>query len=837
MTGLKRPIPNSDLEHLKSPAGAPADPLLEWREANLDRIAVETQLADVQRRLADARARLQHAENQLKTIPPLEEHIRELEGRVQALQGRIGRINASASWKITAPLRALRRALIDPWRLPKVNAAASAPSAPAPPCAPPPPPEPGVILDTNLLAMVDYPRGWYLTADSVPIVGWVFALDGSTISSVRARVGDNTFPGKYGIKRHDVYATHRSSAAAEFSGFKIEISMTPGRYEMLLEAETAPGVWRPFRSESIALGQPPAARDPTDYERWISDFERLADSDIAAIRAHAARLEWRPLISVLMPVYNPPEKWLRRAIESIHGQLYDNWELCIADDASTDKRVRAVLAELDAADPRVRVVYRETNGHISAASNSALEIARGEFVCCLDHDDELPPHALYEVAVFLQSHRDCGLVYTDEDKIDEEGRRYEPYFKPDWNPDLFLGQNFLAHLSVYRTSLAREAGGFRVGFEGSQDWDLALRVVERLRDDQIGHIPKILYHWRAIPGSTALLVAEKNYPVEAARRALVEHFERIGVRASLIPVPGEHWRVHYELAAAPPVTIVIPTRNGLDLLKVCIDSILKQTTYPDYDILIVDNGSDDPATLAWLSALDRDPRMTVVRHEAPFNYSELVNFGVGSSRGSIVALLNNDIEVITPGWLEEMVSHAMRPGVGAVGAMLYFPNDTIQHAGVVLGLGGVAGHPFKTLARGAGDEKNRVRLVQNYSAVTAACMVVRKETFNTAGGFDAESLPVAFNDVDFCLRLRCAGLRNVWTPFAEFYHHESASRGNETTPEKQARFASEVGTMLQRWGLLLRDDPAYNPNLTVHGEDLSLARPPRIRKPWLVPGA
>jgi glycosyltransferase involved in cell wall biosynthesis len=856
MTGSKRAVPTSDLAHLKSTAGPPVDPLLEWRETNLERVAIEAQLVDANRRLTETRVRLLHALNQLKAHQPLEENVRALESRVQNLQGRINRITASASWKLTAPLRALRRALIDPWRLRGVEAAADQFSVPAPPCMAPQDlaQKAASMLDPNLLSMVDYPRGWHLTAESVAIVGWVFALDGTSILAVRALLGApteapalpdvRTFAGKYGIKRHDVYATHRSFAAAEFSGFKIEIAMRPGRYTLRLEAEVAPGQWRPFRVESIALGQPPAPRDPTEYECWIREFERLSDFDIAAIRAHAARLGWRPLISLLMPVYNAPEKWLRRAVASVREQLYDNWELCIADDASTDRHTLELLAEFSANDPRIRVVHRATNGHISAASNSALELATGEFIGCLDQDDELPPHALYEIAVYLQTHRDCGLVYSDEDKIDEEGRRYEPYFKPDWNPDLFHGQNFISHLSVFRTSLVREVGGFRTGFEGSQDWDLALRVVERLEHNQIGHIPKILYHWRAVPGSTALLIAEKNYPVVAARHALVDHFARTGVSAELSPVPGDHWRVHYALEEKPHVTIIIPTRNGIDLLRVCVESILERTTYPNYDILIVDNGTDDPATLEWLKGLStsnglatisRDPRCTVLRHEAPFNYSELNNHGIAHARGSVVALLNNDIEVITPGWLEEMVSHALRPGVGAVGAMLYFPNDTIQHAGVVLGIGGVAGHPFKTLARGAGDEKNRVRLAQTYSAVTAACMVIRKDTIIGVGGFDAESLPVAFNDVDLCLRLRCAGLRNLWTPFAEFYHHESASRGNETTPEKQARFAAEVGTMLHRWGLLLRDDPAYNPNLTIHREDMSLARPPRVRKHWLVP--
>jgi len=827
MTEPIRPATKSDLEHLRSPAGATVDPLLEWRETNLERIAIEARLGDVLRELEGVRSRLHHAENRLS-------HIAELEATALRLERKLERMRSTVSWRITAPLRALRRALIDPWTHPKPPPTTALHAA-SPATAPSPEPQ-HARTDANLLSMIDYPRSWHLTSPEVAVVGWVFALDGTPLRAVRARIGEEVFPAKFGIKRHDVYSTHRSAAGAEFSGFKADIRLSPGSHTLILEAEVADGDWRLFQSQSIALGSSPIHRDPTDYENWLATYERLSESDILAIRSHCTRLERRPLISLLMPVYNPPERWLRRAIESIRAQYYENWELCIANDASTEEHVHHVLDELQVSDPRIRVVHREKNGHISAASNSALSIARGEFVACVDHDDELPPNALYEVAVHLQSHSDCGFVYSDEDKIDEEGRRYEPYFKPDWNPDLLRGQNYVTHFSVYRAEVVRRVGGFREGFEGSQDWDLALRVVEQLRDDQIAHIPKILYHWRAHPGSTALLLAEKNYPVEAARRALTGHFERTGVNATLSLVPGDHWRVHYELKVFPRVTIVIPTRNGLDLLRVCVGSILSKTTYPDYGVLIVDNGSDDIATLEWFGEISKDKRVEVVRHEAPFNYSDLNNFGVSRARGAVVALMNNDIEVITPGWLEEMVSHALRPGVGAVGAMLYFPNDTIQHAGVILGLGGVAGHPFKTLARGAGDEKNRVRLAQNYSAVTAACMVVRRSTFEAAGGFDAESLPVAFNDVDFCLKVRCAGLRNVWTPFAEFYHHESASRGNETTPEKQARFASEVQTMLHRWGLLLKEDPAYNPNLALFGEDLALARPPRTRKPWLVPG-
>ena len=823
---MPEPTPRSDLASLRRlAAAARPDPFAEWRETNLERLAAEARHLDAVRRLEAVETRLRAAEARLAVA---EEARRELAAIVRARERRLVELRETASWRITAPLRALRRLALDPF---KAAPAAAAPAETAETA------EPGqMALDPNLACRIDYPRGWHLTADTLRVVGWVFALDGAVVRGVRARLGETEFAGSYGIKRHDVFATFQRASGAEFSGFKVEVTAPAGRHVLMLEADIAGLGWRPFLRAEIALGQPAIQRDPTDYETWIADHDTLSAHDLAAIRNHIDRFTAAPLISILFPVYNPPEKWLRRALDSVVAQLYPHWELCAADDASTAPHVRTVLGEYAARDPRIKVVHRERNGHISAASNSALALATGAFVAGLDHDDELPPHALYEVAVLLQAHPDAGLVYTDEDKIDEEGQRYEPYFKPDWLPDLFLGQNYLSHLTVYRTALVRAVGGFREGFEGSQDWDLALRVIERLPAEAIHHLPRVLYHWRAIPGSTALLLAEKNYPVEAARRALTEHFARTGVSATLSPVPGDHWRIHYPVPdPAPRVTVIIPTRNQLPLLRACVDGLRAHTTYPAWEILVVDNGSDDPATLAWLADQSRAGALRVLRDEAPFNYSALNNAGVAAARGEIVALLNNDLTPITPGWLEEMVSHAVRPGIGAVGAMLYYPNDTVQHAGVVVGLGGVAGHPFKGLTRGAADEKNRVRLAQNFTAVTGACLVVRKALFDQVGGFDAAALPVAFNDVDFCLKLRAAGYRNLWTPFAEFHHHESASRGNETTPEKRARFAAEVETMLYRWGLLLRDDPAFNPNLALHGEDLPLARPPRVRKPWLLP--
>ena len=482
----------------------------------------------------------------------------------------------------------------------------------------------------------------------------------------------------------------------------------------------------------------------------------------------------------------------------------------------------------------------------SAAPNTALGLATGAFVGFLDHDDELAPNALFEVAALLNAHPDTDWVYSDEDKIDGDGRRHDPYFKPDFLPDLFLSQNYTSHFTVYRADLIGSAGGFREGYEGSQDWDLALRVSELTCAARIRHIPKILYHWRAIPGSTALRAGEKAYPPESARKALEDHFRRRDLAVRLHPAGDIHWRVHYALPAKPPlVSLIIPTRNTVRLVRTCVESILERTTYPEYELVVVDNGSDDPEALAFLASLadgshpllGARPGRTarVLRYDQPFNYSAINNFAVGRARGEVIGLINNDLEVITPGWLDEMAAQALRPEIGCVGAMLYYPNDTIQHAGCVLGIGGVAGHIFKSLPRGSEGRFNRARLAQNYSVLTGACLVMRKCVYEEVGGLDEKELAVAFNDIDLCLKVRGAGYLNLWTPFAELYHHESASRGADNTGDKAARFQREAETMMRRWGALLGHDPAYNPNLSLEREDFSIAplpRPsPRVRVP------
>ena len=573
--------------------------------------------------------------------------------------------------------------------------------------------------------------------------------------------------------------------------------------------------------------------DATDYVQWVKLYDTLTANDHSGIRHHIDRLASKPLISIIMPTYNTPEEWLVAAIESVCQQLYPHWELCVADDASTKPHVRTVLEQYQQKDPRIKVVYRERNGHISAASNSALELATGEFVAFLDHDDLLAEHALYMVAAEVNVRPEADLFYSDEDKIDEEGERYHPYFKPDWNPDLFLSQNLVTHLCVCRSRLVREINGFREGYEGAQDWDLVMRIVERVPATHIHHIPYVLYHWRAIPGSTALGGNEKRYITEAQRKTLQSHFERTQEAVEIVRTGELYWRVKYPIPQpAPLVSLIIPTRNGYELLHRAVESIFARTRYANLEVLIIDNQSTDRRTIDYMQRLSQERRVRVLPYNAPFNFSAINNFAVRQARGEVVGFVNNDIEVIAPEWLEEMVGHALRPEIGAVGAMLYYPNETIQHAGVILGLGGVAGHLYTQCPRGHHGQGARAILAQNLSAVTAACLVVRRSVFEEVGGFDEENFAVAFNDVDLCLRIRERGYRTLWTPHAELYHWESASRGYEDTPEKLTRFKKELANMQERWGEALFSDPAYNVNLTLENMDSSLAFPPRRKRPW-----
>jgi GT2 family glycosyltransferase len=475
---------------------------------------------------------------------------------------------------------------------------------------------------------------------------------------------------------------------------------------------------------------------------------------------------------------------------------------------------------------------RTENGHISAASNDALRLATGDFVALLDHDDELAPTALYFVALALNKNRDLQLLYSDEDKLEEHNRRSEPYFKSDWNPELFLAQNFVSHLSVYRTDLIHRIGGFRIGFEGSQDYDLALRCIEQIRPEEIEHLPWVLYHWRAGDQSTASNPTAKPYAQEAARRAVQEHLKRTGVAGTVVPSHGVYLQTKYALPnERPTVSIIIPTRDQASSLKKCVHSIFEKTDYPAYELIVLDNESYDSEALEFLAELKKRDGVRVERIDDAFNYSRLNNHGVELSRGSFVALLNNDVEVLHADWLTEMVSRAMQPKVAMVGARLWYPNGTIQHGGVILGAGGIAGHAHVGLRRGEPGYFARAHLAQDVSAVTTACALVKREVYLQVGGFN-ENLAVTFNDVDLCLRLREAGYRILWTPYAELIHHESASRGFDNSAPKQVRFLAEVDYMQSKWGHILQRDPFYNPNLSLDENLFTLAFPPRTTKPW-----
>lgn len=563
------------------------------------------------------------------------------------------------------------------------------------------------------------------------------------------------------------------------------------------------------------------------YPEWVQKYSTTPPEHLEAMARESTAFARQPTISFITPVYNTPEATLRAMLDSVIAQAYPKWELCLADDCSTQPHVRAVLEEYRVKEPRIKVALREKNGHISAASNTALALATGEFVALLDHDDTIPPDALYWVVREINEHPEAALLYSDEDKIGFDGQRTTAYFKCDWNPDLFLSHNLITHLGVYRADLVREIGGFREGFEGAQDYDLALRFVERIRAGQIRHIPRILYHWRMIPGSTAVAAGEKDYAAERARMAVQEHLDRRGVAATVETVPVAVQRVKYHLPEVLPLaSIIIPTRNGEKLVRQCVESVRAKTTYPNYEIVLVDNGSDDEEAIAYFDSLAKAGTIRLLKDPKPFNFSRLNNDAAKQAKGSILVFMNNDIEVITPEWLSEMVSHALRPEIGSVGAKLWYPNDTIQHAGLVL-VAGLAAHAHLGKPKGDNGYFSRANLLQSLSGVTAACVAMRREVFEQVGGFD-ETLAVAFNDVDLSLKIDAAGYRNLYTPYAELYHHESATRGYEDTPEKMKRFQKEADILRDRWMARLMYDPYYNPNLTLTGEPFTLAWPPRV---------
>lgn len=566
------------------------------------------------------------------------------------------------------------------------------------------------------------------------------------------------------------------------------------------------------------------------YEEWIA---RREPDEVELQRQRSVRLPREPLISLVVPVYRTPLPFLMAMVESVREQTYSNWELCIADGGSGDSVLRCVLESFSRSDERILVRFLETNRGIAGNANAALQLAHGEFVGFLDHDDTLAPFALFEVARALNDEPDADLLYSDEDKIDETGqRRFHPGFKPAWSPDTLRSHNYVCHLAVYRRTLLNELGGVREGFDGAQDYDLVLRAGERAR--QIVHIPKVLYHWRSHAGSTAQHLDVKPEAAAAARRAVSDHLARLGIEGEVASGPdGFTCRVRRAVRRRPLISVVIPNRDARQHLKTCLQSVAA-SNYDHLEVLIVENNSSEPATFRFYDELTaRDPRIRVLAWQGPFNYGAIHNWAVREARGEILLFLNNDVEARHSDWIERMLEHAVRDDVGAVGAKLFYPDGTIQHAGVVVGMDGVAGHGHRGYPEHSPGDRHRLLVIQNLSAVTAACLMMRKDVYDAVGGFD-ERFAVAFNDVDLCLKIRQLEKLIVWTPLARLWHHESLTRGPEDTPSKQIRFAREVQLFRDKWAEFLADgDPYYNPHLSHNSveyvADPHSARPPRAR--------
>lgn len=527
--------------------------------------------------------------------------------------------------------------------------------------------------------------------------------------------------------------------------------------------------------------------------------------------------------SVLVPLYNTPESFLKAMIESVQAQTYKNWELCLADGSDSEHSfVGEICKNYADGDKRIKYEKLEKNLGISENTNACIRMATGEYIALFDHDDLLHPSALYEVMRAICEHG-ADFIYTDENTFSEEPRdAYNPHFKPDFSPDTLRSYNYICHLSVFSRELLDSVGHFRSEYDGSQDYDLILRLTEKAK--KVFHIRKILYYWRAHKNSVAQDVAAKPYTVTAAKKALAAHLERCGLKGEVLDssVPTTY-HIKYEIDGNPLISVIIPNKDHTDDLDICLKSLYEKSSYKNFEVIIVENNSTEKETFEYYEAIaQKHGNIKIVKWEGNFNYSAINNFGVNYAKGEYILLLNNDVEIINGSCLEEMLMFAQRKDVGAVGAKLYYSDDTVQHAGVILGLGGTAGHAHKHFGRSHPGYMARASIAQNLTACTAACLMMRLDVFDEVGGLD-ESFEVAFNDVDLCMKIRKKGYLVVFTPYAELYHYESKSRGNDSTPEKLERFRGEIDRFKEKWQKQLDDgDPYYNPNLTLTRDDFSL---------------
>lgn len=554
-----------------------------------------------------------------------------------------------------------------------------------------------------------------------------------------------------------------------------------------------------------------------DYIEWF-DQHKATEEQLDRQRKISKDFKYRPLISILLPTYNTNPTYLRSCIDSVLSQSYDNWELCISDDNSTSEQTKDVIKEYVEKYDNVIVTFRKENGHISKSSNTALSMAKGDYISLLDHDDILPPNALFEVVNAINKNPEVDLIYTDEDKIDHEGNHIEPFFKPDWSPDFMNSCNMITHFATMKANIIRGVNGFTVGTHGAQDWDLFLKIAAKTNN--IYHIPKILYHWRKSETSTAMNADSKPYAYINQKNVLRSSVRQRKENAYIDShVALGFWRKKYVIPTNPLVSIIIPTKNNFKYIKKCIESIIENTTYPYFEIIIVDTGSTDSQVNNFYGKLINDnENIQIVKYKKKFNFSDACNYGADNSNGEYLLFLNNDTEVITHDWIQSLLEHAQRPEVGMVGPKLIFEDKTIQHAGIVLSERDIAFHPFY-------GQDERVDIftyiytanIRNVSAVTAACSMVSRKKFDEAGGFDPK-LRVTYNDVDLNLKLRKKGYYNLYTPYAELFHYESKSVGRINTSERDSTELQEAqNEMRKRWGNYLKRDPFYNDNFEQFG--------------------
>ena len=684
-------------------------------------------------------------------------------------------------------------------------------------------------------------RGWAIApkpvtvrifdADKKPVAAEIQRTDRVDVNQLFEEAQD---PGKTGFFSEITNVSGKCLYVVFYAGEKKTVHVVPLRKADILAKKLDKYVEKGIRywksqgaaalAEKVVTKVKNVRQGPPSYQKWIR--HHLPDRNELE-KQKKTSFGYRPKISFVVPLYKTPEKYLRRLTESFQEQTYSNWELCFSDGSGAQSPLTELLKELTAKDNRIKYVSHEELLQISENTNSAIEIATGDFIAFADHDDELTPNALFECVKAINEKPQTLVIYTDEDKMSMDGHKFfQPHFKPDYNPDLLCTVNYICHLFVVSRKVIEKVGGLRSEFDGAQDYDFVLRCVEAVKDEEICHIPKILYHWRCHEDSTAENPESKLYAFEAGRRAVQAHYERTGIHAEVFK--GEYlglYRTKFIRDHDPLISIIIPNKDHIDDLKRCMESIEQKSTYKNYEYIIVENNSTDSATFEYYKKLEAEnPKVRMVYWDGVFNYSAINNYGASFAKGEYLLLLNNDTEIINPDCLEELLGYCMRKDVGAVGARLYYEDDTIQHAGVVIGFGGIAGHCFVQQKRGTTGYCHRIICAQDYSAVTAACMMVKKSAFDAVGGL-SEELAVAFNDIDFCMKLRKAEYLIVYNPYAELYHYESKSRGLEDTPEKVARFNKEIATFEKKWPEILENgDPYYNPNLTLKSQDFSLKR-------------